>query len=106
MRMLHLVQSPPNILSRVRFLMGEESKGGGGIRAMCEDPATSELFTIQTTPLLYKEDEEFIVQQMHALFGIYCPNLIRIVDFSIHQVRAYNHNGFCRYDILSYLTVL
>ena len=106
MRMLHLVQSPPNILSRVRFLMGEESKGGGGIRAMCEDPATSELFTIQTTPLLYKEDEDFIVQQMHALFGIYCPNLIRIVDFSIHQVRAYNHNGFCRYDdallVLSY----
>lgn len=97
MRLLHLVQSPPNILARLRFLMGEESRGGAQ-KVMCEDPATGKVFTVISTPILRKEDEAFMLLQMNNLFGIMCGNLVRIVDFSVHQLRDFNDKGFSSID--------
>ena len=97
MRLLHLVQSPPNILARLRFLMGEESRGGAQ-KVMCEDPATGKVFTVISTPILRKEDETFMLLQMNSLFGIMCGNLVRIVDFSVHQLRDFNDKGFSSVD--------
>lgn len=105
MRLLHLVQSPPNILARLRFLMGEESKGGGQ-KVMCEDPATGKVFNVISTPILRKADEEFILIQMNSLFGISCPNLVHIIDFSIHQLRDFNDKGFSSVDERMAIAVL
>jgi serine/threonine protein kinase len=97
MRLLHLVQSPPNVLARLRFLMGEESKAGTR-QTMCEDPATGAVFNVVSTPVLNAQDEQFMVSQMNGLFGVSCPNLIKVVDFSIHQLRDFNDKGFSCVD--------
>src|SRR4051812_25896756 len=68
MRLLQLLQSPPNILTRVRFLMGQES-AGAGMKVLCEDPATNSLFNVISIPLLYDEDEAALVSQMGCLVG-------------------------------------
>ena len=98
MRLLRLVQEPPNILERLRFLMGEETLGGG-MSVRCEDPATSKVFRVISTPLLYPEDEADMQAQLHALFSIDdCPQLTKIIDFSIHQIRDFTDRGFSGTD--------
>ena len=97
MRLLHLVRAPPNILARLRFLMGEDSSGGSQ-KVMCEDPATGKVFHVVSTPILRRDDEEFMLGQMNELFGISCGNLVRMVDFSVHQLRDFNDKGFSSID--------
>jgi serine/threonine protein kinase len=105
MRLLHLVQAPPNILARLRFLMGEDSRGGGQ-KVMCEDPATGKIFHVVATPILRKEDEAFMLEQLNRLFTTACPNLVRVVDFSVHQLRDFTDKGFSSVDERMAIAVL
>ena len=67
---------------------------GGGTKIMTQDPATKNFLDILSVPILYEEDEEFLVSQMQPLIGKQHPNLVEIVDFSVHAARIYNLHGF------------
>jgi serine/threonine protein kinase len=85
--------------------MGEDSRGGGQ-KVMCEDPATGKVFHVVATPILRKEDEAFMLAQLNALFTTACPNLTRVVDFSVHQLRDFNDKGFSSIDERMAIAVL
>ena len=96
-RMLLYIQAPPKVLGRLRFMMGYQGDGGGLV-TMCEDPATHKLLNVVSVPILYPEDEVSLCDQMTSLIGKQNANLVRIIDFSVHQVRAYTHTGFASID--------
>lgn len=135
-RLLELMVSPSPILSRLRFLMGEENDGdelnfnhstilfnlanngenkfkanpilpgmhstlskkhkpmNNTMKLRCEDPATSQIFSLVCTPMASKQDEGDMEANALKLVGKYAPNLIKIIDFAIHQLRTYNAQGF------------
>ena len=49
-------------------------------------------------PVLYPEDEHFLVSQMQPLIGKANPNLTNIIDFSVHAARIFNLHGFTGID--------
>jgi len=104
-RLCQYIQSAPKILARLRFMMGSESDGGGLV-LMCEDPATHRLLNVISTPIAYPEDEEELLLQMQRLVGKQNPNLVAIIDFSVHASRLYNLNGFTGLDERQAITVL
>jgi len=42
---MRFIQNPPPMLSRLRFMMGEDL-GGGGLRIMCQDPTTQKFLNL------------------------------------------------------------
>jgi serine/threonine protein kinase len=64
------------------------------MKLRCEDPATCQIFSVVCTPMASKQDEEDMESNALRLVGKYAPNLVKIIDFSIHQLRTYNAQGF------------
>lgn len=93
MRLLQLVQEAPNMLARLRFMMAMPLEGGG-MKVLCQDPTNLMMYDTVIVPLLYKEDERNLVEQLNCLIGKFAPNLTKITDFSVHQVRDFNFKGF------------
>jgi len=91
------IHGMPRILSRLRFMMGAAADGGG-IVIMTEDPATKRMLNVLSVPILYPEDEDFLTGQMSKLIGKQHPNLVGIIDFSVHAARVYNLHGFSGVD--------
>lgn len=87
------IQSPPSLLTRARFMMGEEVDAGG-LRVICQDPSTNKLFTVTTLSILYPEDEVELTTQLNRLVGNQHQNIVKVLDYSVHQIRAYNARGF------------
>ena len=71
---------------------------GGGTKIMTQDPATKNFLDILSVPILYPEDEDFLVSQMQPLIGKQNVNLTNIIDFSVHAARIFNSNGFTGVD--------
>lgn len=92
-QIMQLVQNPPAILQRVRFLMGEELRGGG-MRVVSQDPANNQLLQVYSVPLLNKDDEVTFDQHMEKLFGKGCPNLMKVIQYCTVQLRDFTHTGF------------
>jgi len=95
--LLHNIQDAPKVLSRLRFMMGFET-GGGGLHAMCQDPSNYMVLDVLAVPILYPEDENELVGALSPLIGKQNPNLIRIIDFSLHYARGFNATGFTSTD--------
>lgn len=104
-RLVQYIKEPPKVLSRLRFMMGSNSDGGGLI-TMCEDPATHRLLNVISVPILYPEDEEDLCWQMQRLIGKQNANLTLIIDFSVHAVRLFAQSGFPGIDQRIALAVL
>jgi serine/threonine protein kinase len=96
-KLCQYIQNAPKILARLRFMMGSDVDGGG-TKIMTQDPTTKNLLDILSVPILYPEDEEFLVSQMQPLIGKHNINLTNIIDFSVHAARIYNLNGFTGID--------
>lgn len=58
-----------------------------------QDPATKEVINVISLPLLYDEDEDELNRHVMTLLGRPHPGLMRIIDFSVHQVRDYAFTG-------------
>jgi serine/threonine protein kinase len=95
--LLQYIQDAPKVLSRLRFMMGFES-GGGGLHAMCQDPSNYMVLDVLAVPILYPEDEYELTGALSPLIGKQNPNLIRIIDFSLHYARGFNASGFASID--------
>jgi serine/threonine protein kinase len=91
-RLLQLIVEPPIILSRLIFLMGFDFEGG--LRVMCQDPANYRMLDVIALPIQYPEDEENLCQELIKLIGKGHRNLVKVVDFSIHQVRGFTFTGY------------
>lgn len=76
------------------------------MKVLAEDPATGTLFNILTVPILYSSDEDHLCQQMSPLVGKGCGNLVKIIDFSVHQIRDFNHRGFTSTDERNAIVIL
>ena len=96
-KLCQYIKNAPRILARLRFMMGSDIDGGG-TKIMTQDPATKNFLDILSVPVLYDEDEEFLVSQMQPLIGKQHPNLVGIVDFSVHAARIFNLHGFSGVD--------
>mmetsp|Transcript_14287 Transcript_14287/g.14385 ORF Transcript_14287/g.14385 Transcript_14287/m.14385 type:complete len:360 (+) Transcript_14287:767-1846(+) len=88
---------PPPLLSRVMFLLGEEMQGGG-MKVICEDPTTKLRLELVLIPLLYPEDEEELNRHVKVLLGRLHSSLLKVVEMSVHMVRAYTCNGLTAMD--------
>ena len=96
-RVLHTVLEPPKIFERLQYCMGF-ALDGGGIKVMCLDPATHVMIEVVIVPIGYPEDEDEIKKSLLKLLGKVHLNLFKIMDFSVHQMRAYSHTGFTTVD--------
>ena len=93
MQLLQFIQSPPVILTRVRYLMGEELLGGG-MKVLCQDPANNQLINVYSVPILNKQDEADFCNQMSSLISKSYTHLTKVIDYAVFQVRDFNLNGF------------
>ena len=87
-----LIQNPPLILARARFLMAHEIDTGG-LRLICQDPSSGKVLTIVTLSILYPEDEQSLCDQLIRLIGKQHPNTYKVIDYSMHQIRGFNATG-------------
>ena len=62
-KLCQYIKNAPRILARLRFMMGSDIDGGG-TKIMTQDPATKNFLDILSVPVLYDEDEEFLVSQV------------------------------------------
>ena len=74
-KLCQFIKNAPRILARLRFMMGSDIDGGG-TKIMTQDPATKNFLDILSVPILYEEDEEFLVSQMQPLIGKQHSNLV------------------------------
>jgi len=81
------------MLERLKFQMGVLLKTGG-LNFVCEDPTTKKTVSVMAVPILYPEDEEVLSSQLSDLLGCQHPNLIKFIDFSVHQIRSFNFRGY------------
>lgn len=95
-KLVEFIQEAPPLLSRLRFMMGEET--GGSYKLLCEDPTSRARVNLNLIPILYPEDEEVLLKQLSLLSGRQHNNVIRIVDYSVHQIRRFNAVGFASID--------
>jgi serine/threonine protein kinase len=135
-RLLELLIFPSPIVTRLRFLMGEETESdelnfnhttllfqlantgenvfksdlelpgskstlsrkqlpmNNSIKVRCEDPATSQIVNVVCTPMTNTNDERDMQNQVLRLVGKLAPNLVKVIDFAIHQLRSSNAQGF------------
>ncbi len=120
--MLQMIEEPPRILARLRFMMGIPKEEG--VRITCQDPSTKAFVDVATvlthlllthllpthSPLIhsplthslplvqvgimYPEDEANLQRQLMLLIGKQHRNMMKILDYSIHNVRNYASTGF------------
>ena len=91
-RLIQIIHEPPQIVTRLRFQMGLPTSGGG-IRIITTDPATKKELDVVSMPIMYEDDEEELSRHVLEMLGAPHRNLVNIVDYSIHQVLAFNFNG-------------
>ncbi len=91
-RMLQMIEEPPRILARLRFMMGIPKEEG--VRITCQDPSTKAYVDVATVSIMYPEDEANLQRQLMLLIGKQHRNMMKIVDYSIHNVRNYASTGF------------
>jgi serine/threonine protein kinase len=96
-RILYSLVNPPEVLERVQYNMGRPLDGGG-TRVMCQDPSSKKTFEVIAIPILYPDDEEQLTKQLTFMIGRFHLNLIKIFDYSIHQLRKFTHTGFTSAD--------
>ena len=96
-QLLSLVQGPSQQLSRLVFLMASTMEAGG-MNVICRDPATGRRVSAMVTPVLYPEDEAEMKRYMSALLGRQHPILLRVLDFSVNQIRGFTHCGYTGVD--------
>jgi serine/threonine protein kinase len=96
-RIIYSLINPPQVLERVQYNMGRPLDGGG-TRVMCLDPSSRKTFEVIAIPILYGEDEEMLTKQLSFMIGRFHLNLIKIFDYSIHQLRKFTHSGFTSAD--------
>ena len=58
-----------------------------------QDPATKKELDVVSLPLMYAQDEGELSAQILELLSTPHKNLVNIVDFSVHQVLAFNFSG-------------
>ena len=91
-RMLQMIEEPPRILARLRFMMGIPKEEG--VRITCQDPSNKAFVDVATISIMYPEDEDNLKRQLMLLIGKHHRNMMKIVDYSIHNVRNYASTGF------------
>lgn len=91
--MIEHIHAAPTILSRLRFLSAKRLDSGG-MKVECKDPTSGKVVYTLVIPIMYPEDEADLCSQLGEVLGTQHPNLIKVLDFSTHQVRTYNLNGF------------
>ena len=96
-RIMFNVVDPPPLLQRLQYNMGS-ALDGGGIRVMCMDPTTRGTLEVISIPMLYPEDEEAFTIQMTTMLGKVHLHQIRMIDYSVHQLRKFTHTGFTSAD--------
>lgn len=92
-KLLHYSQGIPPGLARQRFLMAK-GLDCGGLRAECQDPTTNMISYVYMIPILYPEDEVELTTHLGSIIGSQHPNIVKILDFSAHNVRSFTHTGF------------
>jgi serine/threonine protein kinase len=96
-RMKQYIQEVPPILDRLIYEMGKDLDGGG-MRFRCADPATGDKLEVVMVPILFPEDELELHEQMQTLIGRYHTNLVKVLDYSAHQLRHFNMTGYTAID--------
>jgi hypothetical protein len=92
-KMMERIRCASELLQRIRFLHGTKTDTGGLV-VYCEDSSTLQPLTVNVIPILYPEDEDFLMQNLFVLLGKQHPNLTRIVEYSAHNVQFFPHSGF------------
>jgi serine/threonine protein kinase len=105
MQLLQLMKAPPPIVQRVRYLMGEETRGGG-MRVVCQDPANNQLLHVVSVPLSSAGDEAEFNLHVGRMFGNTCASLVKVLECTTFQLRDFNYNGFTSTNERSALVIM
>jgi serine/threonine protein kinase len=91
--MLERMQDASMTLQKLRFHSGK-ALDSGGLRAVCRDQSTHKQYYVNVVPILYPEDEGELTRCCNELLGCQHPSLIRLLEYSAHQLRMFNVEGF------------
>lgn len=91
-----------------RLTLASVSEGGGGgggavkranppstiLKVRVEDPSSSTELYMMTIPIQNEEDEQYLSDQLYTLIGRHSFTLIKMMEFSIHDITSYNAQGY------------
>jgi serine/threonine protein kinase len=64
------------------------------LKVRVEDPSSSVELYLMTVPIQTEEDEQYLSDQLYTLIGKHSFALIKVMEFSIHDITNYNAQGY------------